>query len=76
MSTPKPSSANWLLRLVVTIVVAVVIYYVVSYFIRPVAFVRPVTRGISLSSVPGTVEVKAEFDRELKSDVSGRIKSS
>lgn len=58
------------------IVVAIGIYYVVSYFTRPVAFVRPVTRGPSVSWVPGTVEVKAEFDGELKSDVSGRVKSS
>jgi RND family efflux transporter MFP subunit len=76
MSAPKPSPANWLLRLAVGVVAAVVIYYVVSYFTRPVAFVRPVTRGKSVSWVPGTVEVKAEFDRELKSDVSGRVKST
>ncbi|HEY4248046.1 MAG TPA: efflux RND transporter periplasmic adaptor subunit [Lacunisphaera sp.] len=76
MSTPKPSPANWVLRLAVVIVAAVVIYYIVSYFTRPVAFVQPVTLGKSVSWVPGTVEVKAEFDGELKSDVSGRVKSS
>ena len=76
MSVTKTSRPNWLLRVVIAVAVIAVIYTVVSFLTRPVAFVVPVVKGISVRSVPGTVEVKAEFDRELKSEVSGRVKTS
>jgi RND family efflux transporter MFP subunit len=76
MSSPKSSSTNWLIRLAVVVGVLLVIYFGVSYILRPVAMVVPVTKGKSVRSVPGTVEVKAEFDRELKSAVGGRVKTS
>jgi len=76
MSVPKSSAPNWLIRLAVAAGVLFGVYLIVSYAIRPVAMVVPVTRGISVRSVPGTVEVKAEFDSELKSAVAGRVKSS
>jgi RND family efflux transporter MFP subunit len=76
MSSSKASSPNWLIRLAVLAGVLLVVYFAVSYAIRPVAMVVAVTRGSSVRVVPGTVEVKAEFDSELKSAAGGRVKSS
>lgn len=76
MSNSKVASANWPLRLAVVAGIVLLAYFGVSYLTRPVALVVPVTKGKSIRSVPGTVEVKAEFDRELKSAVGGRVKSS
>jgi RND family efflux transporter MFP subunit len=76
MSNPKSPTSNWPVRLAIAVGVLLVVYFGVSYAIRPVAMVVPVTRGISIRSVPGTVEVKAEFDRELKSAVGGRVQTS
>ena len=76
MSDPKVAPANWPVRLAVVIALVLAIYFAVSYVTRPIATVAAVTKGVSVKSVPGTVEVKAEFDRELKSAVAGRVKSS
>jgi RND family efflux transporter MFP subunit len=76
MSNSKTSSSNWPLRLAIAAVILIVVWFGVSYAFRPTAMVVAVARGISVKSVPGTVEVKAEFDRELKSAVGGRVKSS
>lgn len=76
MSNPKVESPNWPVRLAVVVGVIVAGYFAVTYATRPIVTVAAVTKGISVKSVPGTVEVKAEFDRELKSAVAGRVKSS
>ena len=46
------------------------------YFLRPVAPVTVASRGRAVRSVPGTVEVKAEFQMELKSEVGGRVRAT
>ena len=76
MSNKRASSPNWLLRLAVAAAVLALIVFAVSYYLRPVAFVTVATRGTAVRSVPGTVEVKAEFIIELKSEVGGRVSSS
>ena len=73
MSKTKAGSPNWFLRLSVVAVVLVAIGLGVAYTLRPVAQVSAATRGEAVKAVPGTVEVKAEFAIELKSEVGGRI---
>lgn len=77
MSTPtEKSGGGWLIKLVVVLAVLGVAAYAVAYLMRPVAQVVAASRGKAVRSVPGTVEVKSEFDVELRTEVSGRIKSS
>jgi len=76
MSTAQPASPNWFLRLAVTVVVLAAIGYGVSYALRPVALVVPAETGTAVRTVPGTVEVKAEYAIELKSEVGGRVSAS
>lgn len=76
MSAPKPATPNWFLRLGVAAVVLAGLAYGVAYTLRPVALVSPAATGIAVRTVPGTVEVKAEFVIELKSEVGGRVIAS
>ena len=76
MSQDKTGSPNWLLRLAVAAVVMAGIIYAVSYTLRPVASVTAAVTGKAVRTVPGTVEVKAEYAIELKSEVGGRVSSS
>ncbi|SDS27623.1 efflux RND transporter periplasmic adaptor subunit [Opitutus sp. GAS368] len=76
MSQVKSASPNWFLRLAVAAVVVAGIAYGVSYTLRPVALVAPAVTAIAVRTVPGTVEVKAEFAIELKSEVGGRVSAS
>jgi RND family efflux transporter MFP subunit len=71
-SAPKPKS-GWLLRVLVILLILGGAAYAVTYFLRPVAAVVPASRGKAIRSVPGTVEVKSEFNMALKSEVSGRV---
>jgi RND family efflux transporter MFP subunit len=76
MSPGKTAEPNWILRLAVLALVAAGIFYGVSYTLRPVALVAVAATGKAVRTVPGTVEVKAEFAIELKSEVGGRVISS
>lgn len=76
MSTVRPASPNWFLRLGIAAVVAAGIAYGVSYALRPVALVTVAETGTAVRTVPGTVEVKAEYVIELKSEVGGRVSAS
>ena len=76
MSQGKTASSNWLLRVAVGAVVVAGIIYGVSYTLRPVALVTAAATGKAVRTVPGTVEVKAEYAIELKSEVGGRVSSS
>lgn len=76
MSKAPSSLGKWALRLFVLVVVAAGAAYAVSYVLRPVAQVVAATRGKAVDSRPGTVEVKAEFDVILKSEVGGRVQTS
>ncbi len=76
MSQGKTAAPNWILRLAVLAVVAAGIFYGISYTLRPVVLVAVAATGKAVRTVPGTVEVKAEFAIELKSEVGGRVSSS
>jgi len=75
MSTPSPLSRWWKQWLAAGAAVAVLVL-AIMYFLRPVAPVASAFRGKAVRNVPGTVEVKAEFIMELKSEVAGRVRSS
>ena len=73
----KPGFAlHWGARLALAAAVLLGIFFGVSYWLRPIATVAPATRGKAVRAVPGTVEVKAEFALELKSEVGGRVSAS
>lgn len=76
MSRAAKSSGGWLAKLLVVLLVLAGIAYGVTYAMRPVAQVVAATRSKAVRSVPGTVEVKAEFDVPLKSEVGGRVKTT
>ena len=77
MSAPsKKAGSGWLVKLVIIAVVLAGVFYAVSYLMRPVAQVVAAARTKAIRSVPGTVEVKAEYNVELKSEVGGRVLSS
>jgi|CXWL01.1.fsa_nt_gi RND family efflux transporter MFP subunit len=76
MSQGKTAAPNWILRLAVLALVAAGIIYGVAYTLRPVALVAVAATGKSVRTVQGTMEVKAEFTIELKSEVGGRVSSS
>lgn len=70
------SSRSWLGRGLVAIAVLAAIVWGVGFLLRPVAAVAPAVRGKAVNNVTGTVEVKAEFANELKSEVAGRVLDS
>ena len=76
MSDSTSKSPNWVLRLAIAAGVLLVVGFGVSYSLRPVAQVMPAIKGKSVRFVPGTIEVKAEYEIELKSEVSGRVSST
>ncbi|HEY4301552.1 MAG TPA: efflux RND transporter periplasmic adaptor subunit [Candidatus Didemnitutus sp.] len=67
---------RWGVRLVVAVAVLAGGGYAILFAIRPVAIVAAAHRGRAIDSVPGSVEVQAEFVSEIKSEVGGRIISS
>lgn len=76
MSKANPTAPNWFLRLAVAAAVLLALVWGISYALRPVALVASASRGKAVRTVPGTVEAKAEFTIELKSEVGGRVISS
>ena len=66
----------WLVRGALAVAVLAAGWFALGYMLRPTAPVMAAVRGKSLKSVAGTVEVKAEFAMELKSEVGGRVKST
>lgn len=76
MKNQKPSASPWLVRTGVVLTGLIVAALVAGYLLRPVAQVVIASRGKAVDSRPGTVEVKAEFDVVLKSEVGGRVKTS
>jgi len=67
------ASRSWIPRLAIALVVLALAVWLVTYFLRPQALVSSATRGTAVRTVPGSVEVKAEFANELKSEVGGRV---
>jgi RND family efflux transporter MFP subunit len=75
-ATTTSTASRWGWRLVPLAAVLLVGWYVFFRVLRPEAYVAVVTRGLAVHAVPGSVEVKAEYIMELKSEVSGRIIST
>lgn len=69
----KPST--WLKILIVAALVALVGYFALDR-LKPVAAVAPVSRGVAVRSVPGTVETRAALEMDLRSDLPGRVVDS
>lgn len=74
MSTPVPRRLAPIIGVILVIVAGLVAGLL--YFLRPIAPVAVASRGRAVDSRPGTVEVKAEFQMELKSEVGGRVRTS
>lgn len=70
------SGGRWTVRLLTAAAVVILGVWLVGYLLRPVATVATASRGKAVRAVPGTVEVKAEFANELKSEVGGRVAES
>ena len=64
---------RWILRGLLIAVPLLVVWYVVFRVLRHEAYVAAATKGLAVRAVPGSVEVKAEYEMELKSEVGGRI---
>ncbi len=73
MSTP---ARRWPLRVGVPLALLAGAAALAVFLLRPVALVAVAVRGTAVRTVPGTVEVKAEFTNELKSEVGGRVAQS
>jgi len=71
--TATGSKSRWVVRLLLVAIPLLTLWYVYFYAMRPVALVVPVVSGRAVNAVPGSVEVKAEYVMELKSEVGGRI---
>lgn len=67
---------GWTARLIIAGAVLVAAIFAVSYYLRPVAMVAVAVQGKAVRAVPGSVEVKAEFGMQLKSEVSGRVSAT
>ena len=76
MSTIKSPAPQWIIRLAFAGAVLLLVAWGVAFSLRPVAMVSPAVKGKAGRFVPGTVEVKAEYINELKSEVAGRVISS
>ncbi len=74
--TASNSKPRWALRTLLIALPLLLIGYVFFYQMRPVVIVAPVTTGRAINAVPGSVEVKAEYSMELKSEMGGRIVAS
>lgn len=74
----KPAAPRraWKLATAIVLAVVVLLFYAVSYVLRPEALVQVAARGRAVQSVQGTVTVFAEYQMELKSEVGGRVLSS
>ena len=71
--TASGSKSQWGVRALVVALALLAIWYVFFYRMRPVAVVAVVVSERAFKAVPGSVEVKAEYTMELKSEVGGRI---
>lgn len=65
--------SRWGVRALVIALALLAIWYVFFYRMRPIAVVAAVVSERAFKAVPGSVEVKAEYTMELKSEVGGRI---
>lgn len=67
---------QWAPRLIAGVALVILLVFGALYLLRPIAPVVVAVKGKAVHTVPGTVEVKAEFAMELKSEEGGRVRSS
>jgi RND family efflux transporter MFP subunit len=60
-------------KILITLALVALGAWGVSYYLRPLAVVEPVVRGLAVNPVPGSVTAVAEYQADLKSEISGRI---
>jgi len=70
------SRASSALTLVLVLAAVAVAAVVLLFFSRPVAIVMPVTSGLAIQAVPGSVTIFAEYQMEMKSEIGGRVLKS
>ncbi|TVR53948.1 MAG: efflux RND transporter periplasmic adaptor subunit [Puniceicoccaceae bacterium] len=71
MPTAKP--IGFFLKVILPLAVLLLAGFALSTLWRPIAEVAPVTRGVAVNAVPGTVTVEEEYAMELRGDVGGRV---
>lgn len=76
MTGKKTGSSQRLWPLLLIALIAGGAWYIYAVVLRPEAVVTPVRSGRAINAVPGSVEVKAEYLMEIKSEVGGRIAAS
>lgn len=72
MSASSPAN-RWAVRVGLLVLALLALVWGIGFWLRPQAMVASAFRGKAVNIVPGTVEVKAEFANELKSEVGGRV---
>lgn len=72
----RPAAQTWAIRFALIAAASAAVIWLVGFLLRPTAIVSPSVRGSAVNTVQGTVEVKAEFANELKSEVRGRVLDS
>ncbi|MEO7599002.1 MAG: efflux RND transporter periplasmic adaptor subunit [Opitutus sp.] len=60
-------------RILIAVAAVVVLILILNAVLKPTAKVAAVTKGLAQSLVPGSVTVQAEYQMELKSEISGRV---
>lgn len=63
-------------KILFAVAVVIAAGFVISALLKPTAKVAVVTEGLATSLVPGSVTVQAEYQMELKSEISGRVVKS
>lgn len=76
MSRATERKPSLLLRLALVAALVAAAWFAIAFFLRPVAVTATAVRGKAVRAVPGSVEVKAEYIQELKSEVGGRVAES
>ena len=72
----QPPSRKWAYWFIALVAGLAGLIFLALYLLRPVAPVAVAKLGRAVDTRPGTVEVKAEFQMELKSEVGGRVRVS
>ncbi len=63
-------------KALIAVVVLVAAVFGLMMFLKPVAKVVAVVPGIAVKSVPGSVTIEAEYQMDMKSEISGRLVKS
>ncbi|MGE9289521.1 MAG: biotin/lipoyl-binding protein, partial [Puniceicoccales bacterium] len=76
MAKKSNSFISLLLKIVLPLALLGGIFWFFLVGLQPKAIVAPVTRGVALDAVPGSLTVNPAYSLTLTTEVSGRILSS